>query len=84
MKTEFIASTLRAAADELDGERPVKDIIDELLSRTGKAEDLLSVLADLYAEKAKTEQYADSIDQMGQTEQLLRVASRAIAEVWES
>lgn len=84
MNTSAIVSALLAAADSLDGKPSVKEVLEELLARTGKTEDILSALADIYAEKAGAEEYADSVDQMNQTEELLRTASQAVADVWEA
>jgi hypothetical protein len=39
-------------------------------------------MADLYAEKASEERYTESKSQMKQTEDLLRSAAQAIADVW--
>jgi 8-oxo-dGTP pyrophosphatase MutT (NUDIX family) len=83
MQRKFVASTLRSAADKIDGEQSVKEVLDGLLARTGKTEELLATLADLYAEKAKEEQYAEMTSQMNQTEELLRAAAQAVTEVWE-
>ncbi len=83
MNKLLVAKTLRNAADEIGGESSVKEVLDGLLARTGKTEEILAALADLYAEKAKTEEYADMTSQMNQTEELLRAASQAVAEVWE-
>jgi len=83
MNKLLVAKTLRNAADEIGGEPSVKDVLDGLLARTGKTEEILAALADLYAEKAKTEEYANMASQMSQTEELLRAASQAVAEVWE-
>lgn len=83
MNRTLVASVLRAAAEELAGEPSVREALEQLLDRTGKTEELLAALADIYKDKAATPEYADRLDEMGQTEQLLRVASRAIKEVWE-
>lgn len=59
MNKLLVAKTLRNAADGIGGEPSVKDVLDGLLARTGKTEEILAALADLYAEKAKTEEYAN-------------------------
>lgn len=80
---KHVAKALRLAASELDGPTSIKEALDELLTRTGRAEDLLATMADIYAEKAMTEEYADSVAEMKKTEELLRQASQSVADVWD-
>lgn len=83
MNNNAIAKTLRAAADSLDGEPTLRAVLEGLLERTGKVEDLLAVLSEIYADKRGTGKYVTMDDQMSQTEELLIEASKAIEDVWE-
>ena len=82
MNKRVVASTLRFAADEIGGEQTPKAVLDNLLQRTRKAEDLLAFMAELYTENRSKPENIGREEQMDQTAELLRVASRAIAEVW--
>lgn len=60
----------------------VKKNLDNMLDRTGKTEDILTSLADIYAERAQAPQYAHSVEQMHQTEDALRSAAQSVEDVW--
>lgn len=60
----------------------LKQIFDDLLDQTGRVEDMLAVLADIYRERAMYLEYADQVDDMLATADVLDEASEAVVEIF--
>lgn len=60
----------------------VYEAVEALLDRTGRVEDLLAIMADIYKAKQSEPEYAQVEEAMQETSDILESASQMIARVW--
>lgn len=61
----------------------VYEILEGLLDRTGRVEDILAILADIYQTRRKHSKYKEVENAMQQTSDILHNASDLISDIWE-
>ena len=61
----------------------LKASLDALVDRTGRVEDILAVLNEIYRERARYPGYAELRGQMHATAHVLHEASEAVAGIFE-
>lgn len=63
----------------IDLKAPLEDLVD----RTGRAEDMLEALASIYRERARHPEYIELRDQMEQAAHVMHEASEAVARIFD-
>ena len=58
--------------------KELKAELEDLVDRTGRVEDMLEILADIYLERAHHPEYAEMDGQMHATAHVLHEASEAV------
>lgn len=61
----------------------IREILEGLLDRTGRVEDLLSILSEIYESKGSSKEYKKIEGAMEQTAYVLRNASDLVEQIWE-
>lgn len=61
----------------------VREILEGLLDRTGRVEDLLAILSDIYESRRGSPKYKKTDEAMEHTADVLRNASELVEEIWE-
>ena len=61
----------------------LKAKLEDLVDRTGRVEDMLAVLADIYYERAPYPEYAELRGQMNATAHVLFEASEAVTGIFD-
>ena len=61
----------------------LKAKLEAIVDRTGRVEDMLAVLADIYHERARHPEYAELRGQMNATAHVLHEASEAVESIFD-